>query len=320
MGNTFYFGWEQKLIEWLQAHTGPVGDAAARLTSFFGELIFLVIVLGLVYWCVDKKLGKRIGYNIILACLLMPIFKNIFRRTRPYMDDPAIRCLKNPGESEDIFDIASQGYSLPSGHSVNAAAVWLSFPVCINEENRRRGSKKRSPAFLWVIAGVMMLVIGLSRIVLGVHYPTDVLAGWALGMIVIAVTSFAMRMIPNRAVINGIYLLIGAVGCFFCRSDDFYSALGLLIGFIAGDRFEQRFVKFKNTSSLPCCLLRLAGGGAGYVVLNILLKLPFSPQFLSSATAGQFAVRTLRYAVIVFVLSGVYPMCFRYFDRLFKKK
>ena len=58
-------------------------------------------------------------------------------------------------------------------------------------------------------------------------------------------------------------------------------------------------------------MLRVLGGVAVFFGLNTLLKLPFSKEFLESGTLAAYLVRTLRYAVVIFVDMGVYPLVFR---------
>ena len=67
-------------------------------------------------------------------------------------------------------------------------------------------------------------------------------------------------------------------------------------------------------------ILRLAGAFAIYAVLNTVLKLPFSSNFLDSGTTLALAVRAIRYFIITIVIIGVYPMMFRLGDKIFKKK
>jgi hypothetical protein len=91
----------------------------------------------------------------------------------------------------------------------------------------------------------------------------------------------------------------------------------MMIGFFAGNLFEERYVKFQSTRVWWKIILRLAGGVAVYFGLNIVLKLPFSSAFLDSGTLAAYLVRTLRYAIILFVDIAIYPMLF---DRIGKKK
>ena len=69
-------------------------------------------------------------------------------------------------------------------------------------------------------------------------------------------------------------------------------------------------MKFEATRKILPAILRIAGGTILYFVLNTLLKLPFSDAFLDSATMPAFLVRSMRYAIILFVLLAVYPMIF----------
>ena len=115
----------------------------------------------------------------------------------------------------------------------------------------------------------------------------------------------------------GILLLFSLPGMFFCKTTDYFTGIGLLIGYPLGIAFEERFVKFQCTKSVPRGIARVLGGGALYVGMNVLLKLPFSEAFLESATMPAFLVRVVRYAVILFVMVGVYPLCF---ERVGKKR
>ena len=63
-------------------------------------------------------------------------------------------------------------------------------------------------------------------------------------------------------------------------------------------------------------VLRILGALLLYVVLNTLLKLPFDKQFLAGTTLSAFFIRTARYAIIMFLIMGVYPMIFPRFERI----
>ena len=83
---------------------------------------------------------------------------------------------------------------------------------------------------------------------------------------------------------------------------------------------EEKKVNFENTRSFPVAILRIVLGFAVYFVLNTVLKLPFPKTFLDSGTTAAMLVRAARYAVILFVEFGVYPMAFPWLDRLMGKK
>ncbi|MBQ6372119.1 MAG: phosphatase PAP2 family protein [Oscillospiraceae bacterium] len=306
-GNTFFFDWEVSLIVWLQAHMGAFGTALASFISAFGEELACVAVIGFLYWCYDKRFGRFVGLNVLVGIVLNPMIKNIFVRRRPYFDNPEIQCLKPVDKSADIYNIAAQEYSFPSGHSTNAVAVYGS----VAEYSRNK--------VLTVIAVVLSLVIGVSRFCLGVHYPTDVLCGWLLGLVVIIAVPLLQSKFKNPRLFYGILLLITLPGFFYCKSADYFSGYGMMLGFVIGNEFEQRYVNFENTRSPLRSVLRVVGGVAVFFGLNTLLKLPFSSDFLNSGTSAAFLVRTLRYALVIFADIGLYPLIFNVTGKWFNK-
>lgn len=304
-GTTFFFGWEVALQAWIQAHLGSFGIAIMSFLTLFGEEVMVIAVLGYLYWCYDKAFGKFIGTNVVVGVVLNPLLKNLVLRRRPYFDHESIRCLKPVDAGADIYDIAAQGYSFPSGHSLNSAIVYGTMPVY------------RKKKWLYAIAFLMPLLVGVSRVALGVHYATDVLAGWALGAGVVCLISFLQRRIRRTGVLHLIIFLLSLTGIFYCRTTDYFTGLGLMAGFFLAYPFEEKVVRFKETRSIVKSILRVLIGGALYFALNTLLKLPFSKAFLDSGLLAANLLRTLRYGIIGFLLMGVYPMAF---DRIHPRK
>ena len=306
-GNAFSFGWEESLIIRIQSVMGGAGTAIASFLSEFGEEIVCVILIGLLYWCLDKEYGRFVGMNLMIAITVNPLIKDAVMRRRPYFTNPDIKCLKPYKSSADLYSVKAQGYSFPSGHATNSSTLFGSLALY---------GKKR---WLTVIGIVIPFLCGISRFCLGLHYPTDVLAGWSCGVIVIFLVPYLEKKLMKRY-FYAILLVISLSGFLYCQSDDYYSAVGLLVGFILAVEFEGRFVKFESTGSPVRCVLRLAGGLAVFFMLNTVLKLPFSDSFLESGTTAAHIVRSARYLVISFVDMGVYPLAFRLGDKLFDKK
>lgn len=169
MGTTFYYDWEIRLMEFVQSFMGPIAVKIMEIITFFGADLCIVLFLGFVYWVYDKKQGLRFGVTLMLTDLIFPVVKNIALRRRPYMDNKSIKRFVLIDKKADPMDIAAQGYSFPSGHSANSAAMTTTLAIIFKK------------TWLTVIAVVLPILVGISRFALGVHYPTDVLAGWALG-------------------------------------------------------------------------------------------------------------------------------------------
>lgn len=303
-GNIFYFDWEVSLMKWLQSNLGKAGETLAQLLSYAGSEMAVLLLFLILYFCYKKEVGKRVGLTAIAASTWGPMIKNVVLRLRPYMAHAGeIECLQPVSRESDIMDVRVQGYSFPSIHSSLSVAMY---------GDTARILKKR-----WaLVIGIMLpFLIGVSRFAVGVHYPTDVLAGWTLGAITIGLAVLLEKYVKNENIRHLILLATVIPGIFFCTSTDYFTSLGLLVGMTVTFPFEKKYVNFSDTRRLPAMVLRVLGGGAVYYFGNTLLKLPFSAAFLEGGSLGANLVRTGRYALLVFLITGVFPMCFRFFEK-----
>ena len=307
IGKTFFFPWEAAVIEWLQTHLGSAGLAILSFFSMFGEELVLLLIIGIVYWGFDKRAGRTVGLTMMTGLAWNTMIKSVVMRRRPYFDNENIKALKLPEKDADPMDVVAQGWSFPSAHATNTVSLFGSLAANV---------KKR---WFTVCVTVICLLTGLSRVTVGVHYPTDVLAGWLIGIAALILVPILEKKIENRAVRYAVLLILTAPGLFYCNSADYYTTFGLLVGFMGGIIFDDRFVDFENTKSPIRVILRTAGGLAIYLAVNTVLKLPFSKEFLESGSRAALTVRCVRYAVVSFAVFGAYPMIFKYTGRLMKK-
>ena len=309
MYNVFQFEWEVRLIEFIQGFISN-NLVLYYLFSFFtslGEEITTVLIMGLLYWYYDKQKGIKMARNLILGQVSNSMIKNIFSRIRPYAINDSIDCLKVVEPGYDIYDMNKQGFSFPSGHCTNVSTIV--FTLYKSFKNK---------VILSVGLFILMLV-GISRFGLGVHYPSDTIMGALLGFI----TVYLLDYLENKLDKKVLYLLLGVyslIGIFFCTSNDYYSTLGLYFGFVLGNLFEERYVKFNNTNSIIRGLLRVVVGGLLFVSISYLLKVPFDHDTLEAHSHFAYFYRTFRYAFTSFLVFGVYPMIFKYNLIRFKKK
>ena len=298
-GITFYYPWEVQLMEWFQMHLSKSWVSFLSFFTLFGEAALMIMIVGFAYWNWDKKMGRAIGLNTIAGLAWNTMAKNIVLRRRPYFDHKRIKILRPVSPDADIYDIAAQGFSFPSGHSTTVMGVFGSLALYL---------KKR---WVTVAAVLIVLLTGISRSVVGAHYPTDVLTGWLFGLIGIFIVQALDKKLSNNLILYGILLITIIPGFFYCKTTDYFDTAGLLIGFMAGMLMDEYYVHFENTRKPISMILRMVGGIAIFVVLNTLLKMPFSQEFLDSRTTAAMMMRCVRYGIISFVEYGIYPMLFK---------
>lgn len=281
--------WGIDLIVAIQQIHGPALDSIFRVITFMGEEEFYLLLLPLLLWCVDFALGVRLAILFLLSSYLNADLKNLFQQPRPFDLDPSVQLS------------SAEGYGLPSGHSQSAVVVWGSIAAWARK------------TWFWVVAIGLMALIGFSRIYLGVHFPTDVLAGWAIGAVLLylylavppggekrfAELSLGVQMLLALAV-PVVLLLIHPV-------KDTTTALATLAGAGAGLALTHRYTPFSARGPWWQRALRFLIGSAVVFVLYLGLKMVFpgegSPLYL--------VFRFLRYWLIgVWVTFGA-PWLFR---------
>lgn len=298
MGTTFYFQWEVDLMVRLQQimNQGMI-TAAKCFTAIGGEIVVVIMVL-LLYWCINKDLGIKLGVNLLSGLGFNTQLKNVFLRRRPYFDNPEIKCLDPVDASGDIYNVQAQGFSFPSMHSSNAAVLFGT----VAREYRKK--------WLTVMAVVCVFCIGLSRVLLGNHYPTDVLVGWAVGLVMMFGLSKLQETVKEQWKLYLAILLLTLPGVFYATTNDYFTILGSMIGLFGGALFEEKKIRFRNTRKITHILCRFFFGLIIFLILDQACKAPFSSDFLNSGTMAAYLVRSGRYAIILFVETGLYPFLF----------
>ena len=299
--------WEVRIIEWIQGSLGSAGRVLGNVFSFIGGETGLMILLVIVLFCWKKEVGQKLALIIASLHAWFAMIKAVVKRPRPYAAYPdRVEALALVDSEAAATDVAAQGYSFPSMHSGAVAASYFTLA---------REIKKR---WFRITAIALTFLVGLFRVVTGNHYPTDVLAGWALGFAVTGIFDLLEKHIQKERVRHLILLAVTLPGLFFVRTEDYFTSLGLLIGAVIAIPFERKYVDYQDTRNIWAMILRATGAFAIYFGLNTLLKMPFSDEFLDSASLSAFLVRTGRYTINMFVIMGLYPKIFPLFEKIGK--
>ncbi len=183
--------WGTNVIVWVQSVVSQGLDPVFKFLTYLGYEELYLVLLPLVYWCISKPVGIGLGYMAMLSTWVNGALKNLFDIPRP-CEAP------NPCDTPIRMPLPEVSFSFPSNHAQGAVTNWgylaLHFPG-----PARHGTGRRRIG--WVVAVILMLGIGLSRIVLGVHFPEDVIGGWLIGIVVL-VTFALLAPVVGRWVVR----------------------------------------------------------------------------------------------------------------------
>lgn len=157
-------------------------EAARDVTGLGGVTILGLVTLASVGFLVldgKKHMAGFAAASVTGGMLLAVLLKDIFQRPRPEIV-PHMAYVSNS--------------SFPSGHSMMSAVTYLTLGALLARSQER----KRLKAYLLLVAVFLSVIVGASRVYLGVHWPTDVFAGWMAGSIWAALCWFAARWLQNR--------------------------------------------------------------------------------------------------------------------------
>ena len=273
----------------IQSMANGFWDFVFQAITLLGSSIFAIAVVCVFYWCVDKKRGEGVIFNLFLSFSVNNVLKDIIRRPRP-IGQPGI--VTDPSAEAGVtVEGGSYPYSwsFPSGHAQVTATLLGSLCIWFRKW------------WLTLLSAVVLILVMLSRVYLGVHYPSDVLAGALLGIGFAFLGTFVYLKCYDRR--HLLYFLCAGLllFSFFFASPDTAKSVGGFVGFALGTLLEDKFVKFATDGPVWKRILRLAVGVVALGGCYYLFKAVFPDGNLFSA---------LRYAVLLLLATFVYPLIF----------
>lgn len=310
--------WLQGLGEWL--------SIPMQVISLFGTQYFQFLLFACIYWCYDQKTALRLGMALILGNGLNAALKWIFHAPRPYWINPAVK----PFSSESSF-------GMPSGHVMMSTIFYGRITLWLKK--------------IWktIFIGLLIFLIGLSRLYLGVHFFSDVIAGLVFGILFLVILSrleqpaarFLHQMnFPSKISIFfgfslAIILLFGmlefllspwqipdtwlrnvqAVGLSSSidpfRIKDIFTLSGLSFGMMTGYFWSRKNFKLHIPANQTRGISRLVIGLSGLAILML-----FPAMLIERMTSEllKFGSIYFLYFLISFWITGAAPNIFRKFN------
>lgn len=271
-----FLDWGIEVVLWFQQFS-PALDLPFKSLTFLGNLEFFLVFMPFIYWCINRRMGARLLVLFLISAYANAIAKGVADQPRPFQYDPRVKPLMH-----------AAGGGLPSGHTQGAVVVWgyLAFQI-------------RSTKF-WIIAGFLMIVIPVSRLYLGVHFPTDLLGGYFLGALLLVLYLLFAPKVESWLTAKGfIWQFSTAVSLpillfWVSPQGSRYasSACGALMGFLPGIALERRWIRFCSDGSFYKRSMRFVVG------LIVLLGIWLGLRFALSGLEPLSLFRAFRYASV----------------------
>jgi membrane-associated phospholipid phosphatase len=287
--------------------------------SLFGTENFFLMLLPALYWCMETGIGLRVGIILLLSTSVNDALKMAFHGPRPYW------------YSADVIGYASEtSFGVPSGHAQIAFGVWGMLAASIGK------------SWGWLIAIIVILLIGISRLYLGVHFPHDVILGWLIGALLLwlvlrfwkPVTAWLKKMSLGQQILASflsslLLITFSLIPFLWLKITNWqlpqawaeyakdalslsgtFTTAGTLFGLLAGLAWFNHQGGFDASGPLWKRILRYVLGLVGVLVFYLGLKVLFGLIVPDSEAVLPYILRYIRYVMVGAWISAGAPWIF----------
>jgi len=251
--------WGLDFIRTVQAASNPALTVVMRIITAMGGSVLFLLVLPVLYWCVDEKKGMRLYLTLIISLWINMSLKFLFNQPRPFFE----------GYDPSVGFIYERMGGLPSGHAQNTLVVFFILASWIK--------KIRD----YACAAVLCILISFSRIYLGVHFPTDIIAGWIIGGIILCgyfLLSAKIETLLEKGGFRAGVIASAALSFFmilYLPGKELLMPGGVVLGLGAGYCVNKKYIGFSSSASFgktgaekyTALFARMLLGIAGFVLI-----------------------------------------------------
>ena len=285
-----------------------LNELMLAVTRLGEETAFLVVAL-IVFWCVDKKKGYYIMAVGFLGTMANQMLKLACRIPRPWVLDPDFPILEQARE-------AAAGYSFPSGHTQSAVGTF----GCLAVTAEKKWWK--------ILCIVIAVLVGFSRMYVGVHTPADVLVATVMACALIWLLkkpTLEGDLKQMKAVI-GLMIAVSLVFLVYVSFWNFpadmdphnmesgmknaYTMIGCMVGVAIVYLIDVKYLHFPVEGVWWVQIIKILGGLLLVLAVKEGLRSPLE------LVMPVYPARAVRYFLIVFTAGTLWPMSFRKLSRL----
>ena len=279
-------------------------DALFPIITDLGSEMAYIVILSLVYWCVNKQVMQGLAYAYLLAMTLNTWLKDLWRIPRP--DDPALEdTLQQAGILQRLQPLRHEtSPAFPSGHTQGAATAWSYMAYRF----------KRT--WFWIAAAILIVLIAFSRMVVGVHFPQDVIGGLAVGAAYLLLWLWAEPSVrgwlarPGAAWRYALAVLVPLAALLVHPVEGTATSIGALIGLGIGFLLEGQTLRFTTAGKWWQRILRGVLGLAVVLLAYFGLSALFGLFDERMGEAMAIVWRVIRYALVGLAGGWVAPWLF----------
>jgi len=308
------FQFEFGIIHALQ-NLSPALDGLMNTASFLGKIEFFLILLPFLYWTVDRRIGFRTFLILIHADFVTSFFKLFLHQPRPYWLGGVKELSTEPT------------YALPSSHASSSMSVGGYFIANLKENWAR------------TLVGIVILLVGISRVYLAVHFIHNILAGWVVGFAVLWASikwgrqitdwlrSKSLSLQIGLGLIDSLLIILFGLLARFVVSGTpdpasyssfsadarsvthFFTLAGALFGTISGYALMRQHARFSTTGTWSSRILRFVIGIISLLILFYGLDTLFGLVAPDQTVLG-YILRYIRYGFATFWTIFLVPWLF----------
>ena len=284
---------QESILLFFQNTETPFLDHLFELITMLGEKNVLIVVITWMFWNVNKKKGFILSYTLMFSLLVNSALKISFHKPRPFQVLSGIT-----GKRVET----ATGYSFPSGHTQGASTFYPTLALLFRKW------------WLYGFAVLISMLIALSRVYLGVHWPVDVIAAFILGIMVSLILYNILNILFDNIKLRNNFIIYSSFGAVILLIifvlinkqyfdsllilTDLFKTVGVFLGASLGFIFEEKYSSFSVSGKFLKKCLRFFIGLVLTLVLLSGLKLIFP-------TTSVF--NFIRYGIVGIWITWLYP-------------